>query len=177
MYMNELEKSRNTVDVARESQLKLFELFGINSELLWRIKKEGKDIDKIIVDTMKQQNELLLKLKELYEYSEPESNGIIVIRKSKRQKMTIEERYEYNINKFIERLKEFKQINYKMQGIYYEAHYSAKHYGFDELSEILVNLKEQCLDHIQIYNKYIKELRSRLTSEPESSPSEAGSSP
>ncbi len=64
-----------------------------------------------------------------------------------------------------------------MQGIYYEAHYSAKHYGFDELSEILVNLKEQCLDHIQIYNKYIKELRSRLTSEPESSPSEAGSSP
>lgn len=173
--MNKLENSRNTVDVARESQLKLFELFGINSELLWRIKKEGKNIDKIIIDTMKQQNELLLKLKELYEYSEPESNE--VIGRLELKKRTKEEKYAYRINKFIKRLSEFKRNNYLIQGVYYETHYEAKRLGFDELSDMLIDLKDQCMEHIQIYDMCIKELRLRITSEPASSPSEAGSSP
>ncbi len=53
----------NTIDVAKEAQQKIYESFGINIDLLWGIKKENqKDIEDTLVDTLKQQNDLLKKL-------------------------------------------------------------------------------------------------------------------
>ncbi len=54
-----------TVDLAIETRQKIYESFGVSSELLWRVKRDGpKDLEDILVDTMKQQGDLLKKLQE-----------------------------------------------------------------------------------------------------------------
>jgi len=61
--MENLDDQVYTVDVAKEARQKIYESFGINTELLWRIKRENsKDLEDILVDTMKQQNDFLKKL-------------------------------------------------------------------------------------------------------------------
>lgn len=61
--MQKEEDKIDTVDVAKEARQKIYESFGLSSELLWRIKREGpKELEDIIVDTMKQQNDLLKRL-------------------------------------------------------------------------------------------------------------------
>ncbi len=52
----------NTIDIAKEAQQKIYESYGINIELLWRVKGNEKDLEDALVDTLKQQNDLLKKI-------------------------------------------------------------------------------------------------------------------